>query len=487
TLSGLFQRVPWASEGLGGPFRPLSMGTICLEAALHGMSARGFHLTNVALHLAVTLLAYVLALEIVRGRAGTIAPVAAAGAALVFGVHPVHTEAVDSIFNRSEVLATLWTLAGLLWLWRLADRRPTVAWVGAGVAYAGALLSKESGVSFPALAILMIVLRHAGEGWRAIVRRATPVATLLVPLGAFLLLRARTLADALGLLVWPSPLRASYDVYEPHAVAAATIALAALVTVAIVLWRDAPIVGVALAWLLTALLVSTRLVTGLSVAPFAERFLYLPSVGPALALAAGLGALGARAGRLAVVVPALALALALGLVTRQRNLDWYSDVALWEHDVAVAPANGTAWMQLTSSLLARGEHARIARLCAEHAGDPSPENGQFLNNCGLAAKALGRYEDAERLFRRAIALGEGTNVYANLGGLLARLGRPAEAETIFEQAAARETDEAMRHVRRGQMLAIVHPDRGAEARAEFQAALRVSPGFKPAVSWLERI
>jgi Flp pilus assembly protein TadD len=116
-----------------------------------------------------------------------------------------------------------------------------------------------------------------------------------------------------------------------------------------------------------------------------------------------------------------------------------------------------------------------------------PENGQFLNNCGLAARQLGRMDEAERDFRRAIALGEGTNVYANLGSLLARQGRTAEAEQVFEEAIAREPSEPMRLVRRGQMLAVVHPERADEARAAFAEALRIQPGFKPAESWLARL
>jgi len=110
-----------------------------------------------------------------------------------------------------------------------------------------------------------------------------------------------------------------------------------------------------------------------------------------------------------------------------------------------------------------------------------------FNNCGLAAKTLGRYDEAERMFRRAIALGDATNVYVNLGAMLARVGRRDEAEQVFEEAIAREQSEAMQHVRRGQMLAIVHPERVGAARAGFEAALPVSPGFKPVESWLARL
>src|SRR5262249_32924391 len=185
-----------------------------------------------------------------------------AGAALVFGVHPVHTEAVDSIFNRSELVATICTLAGLLWLRRFEDRRPGVAWTGAGIAYAGALLSKESGVSLAALAVLGVGLRHPGEPVRLLWRRVAPAGALLVPLAAWLFVRQRvvatvtstiphaaygerpltpatrvadlisTLGDALRLFVWPEPLRANYGIFEAHRVLPTGLALLLLLAIA---------------------------------------------------------------------------------------------------------------------------------------------------------------------------------------------------------------------------------------------------------------
>jgi Tfp pilus assembly protein PilF len=144
-------------------------------------------------------------------------------------------------------------------------------------------------------------------------------------------------------------------------------------------------------------------------------------------------------------------------------------------------------MFLTTNLLDLNEYARAARICGEHLADASPENGQFLNNCAVAMDATGRADEAERLFRRAIALGEGTNVYANFGRFLGRLGRREEAQAVFEEAIARETGDAMRHVRRGQMLATVHPEDPDAAKAEFEAALRVSPGFRLAIVWLDSL
>jgi tetratricopeptide (TPR) repeat protein len=521
SLAGLFTEIPWAPLGLGGPYRPLSMGSICLESGTLAQRPSGHHRVNVNLHVLTTVLLYALALVLL----GTLRPgdsvgtrrLAAAGAALVFGLHPVHTEAIDAIFNRSEILATAVVLAGLLFFAHRLDRSPVAAWSGLAVAYLLALLCKESGASLPLVVVLWIAVRERAGGLRAIVRRALPVVSLALPLAIYLVLRERalatvgstiplaalheetptlarrlalaisTVADGLRLMVWPWPLRASYDVYEPHAVVWSALALTTLAVAAIVLWRRIPALGFGLFAFVGALVVSSRLVTDPTVAGFAERFLYLPSAGLALALAVGLAAAMARVGALPVVVSVGMVVALLGTLTWQRNWDWRDDVALWEHDVAVAPANGVAWMQLTTKLLNRGDAARVVALCGEHLPDVQPENGQFLNNCGLAAKSLERFDEAERMFRRAIAIGEGTNVYANLGGLLARQGRLAEAEQVFEEAMARETSEAMRQVRRGQMLVIVHPERVAEARAAFEEALRIQPGFKPAESWLARL
>jgi tetratricopeptide (TPR) repeat protein len=105
-----------------------------------GANAAGFHVVGVLMHMCAACLfyAWLVSLELERK--------VALSAALVFAVLPIHTEAVASVFNRSEAQATIFGLAFLL-----LHRRG--AWPLAMVAYLCAAWSKESAVAFLPVAI----------------------------------------------------------------------------------------------------------------------------------------------------------------------------------------------------------------------------------------------------------------------------------------------------------------------------------------------
>src|ERR1700683_5064458 len=116
-------------------FRPFTFATFAFNWALGGAHPFAFHLVNLLLHAAVTLLLYFLLCalleEVAHGK--TIALVAAT----LFAVHPIHTEAVTSIVGRPELLAAGFLLAA--WILHLRDRP-----ISALLCFSLALLSKES-------------------------------------------------------------------------------------------------------------------------------------------------------------------------------------------------------------------------------------------------------------------------------------------------------------------------------------------------------
>jgi hypothetical protein len=90
--------------------RPLTFLTLWLNNAISGGDALLYHAVNLALHLGAVLLAY----ECLRRLLPASAAIAAAA---IFALHPLQAEAVDYIWARSIVLATLLCLAALLeWL-----------------------------------------------------------------------------------------------------------------------------------------------------------------------------------------------------------------------------------------------------------------------------------------------------------------------------------------------------------------------------------
>jgi hypothetical protein len=334
----------WPSALGGGQYRPLGILTFALDWAISGGDARWFHVMNVAWHAAATLLFATMAAEL-------LAPVAAAIAALVFAVHPVHVEAVSNVVGRLEPMAAAFVLGALL-LHRRSNR-------AAPALFALALVSKESAVVVLALAFANDVLLE--RDWRATLRArrwhyagygAVAVAYVValiavfhdqpfrVPARAFI---GATAADRLAvvlrviphyarLLVVPAHLSASYapNVISPASTFTAASASGLGIVAALVgaTWvaarrRRWPVMAFALLWIPIAIAPVANVFFSSGVV-LAERTLYLPSAGLCLAV----GAVAERyvLHRSAMVAAATAsVVLAFGIRTWTRTPSWRDD------------------------------------------------------------------------------------------------------------------------------------------------------------------
>ena len=104
-------------------FRPVTFATLALNWKLGGANPVGYHLLNLLLHAGATWLLYILLQELLGStpEGKTIALVAA----LLYAVHPIHTEAVAWAVGRAELLAAGFLFAG--WILHLRDRPYRIA------------------------------------------------------------------------------------------------------------------------------------------------------------------------------------------------------------------------------------------------------------------------------------------------------------------------------------------------------------------------
>jgi hypothetical protein len=384
-------------------YRPLTTLSLAVQWALHGPAAWVFHLVNVLLHIGATVLVWFLGRALLPGR-----PLAVLIGALVFAVHPIHTDAVSSIVNRSEVLAAGFAIGAFLafFQWAVGGRRGRLAIAAA--CFLGALLSKESGAPLIGFALL----------WGLVDRRRTRPGTaflagwtiaFVLPLALYAALRfaaldgalvassnryfqhvgaLQTLLTMLGvgarylkLLVVPFPLAADYS-FESIPIATRVLEpwpLAGLVLVPMVLAGTCALLaasrrgpglaaaGLGMAWFVLFMAPATNIVPLLI--PMAERIAYGASAGAFLAFGVGAEALwawaaGGRepgAGRprptLSLAVPA-ALALLLALLaglTVDRDRVWRDDLTLAADNVSNHPRNALMLANLASALATRGD------------------------------------------------------------------------------------------------------------------------------------
>ena len=159
-----------------GLYRPVVMMLFALVWNLTGGWPLWFHLLAVAMHCVAAVLVW----RVLQRGIGWLP---AAFAALWFAVHPVHTEAIASIANISEIIVTVLTCALVLYVIKLAEQPEPVSWTQgttAGVLYLAAFLSKESGAVAPAIAALCawgwsVEPRRIEAGVRGLARRWLPV------------------------------------------------------------------------------------------------------------------------------------------------------------------------------------------------------------------------------------------------------------------------------------------------------------------------
>lgn len=321
----------------------------------------GFHLVNVLLHAANTLLVYRLALWAMEGDAADVVPDRGAVpfvAAFLFAVHPVQTEAVTYISGRSMSMMAFFYLCSLFAYVRGADGGKGWRYVASPFLFACAVLTKETAVTLPAALVLWEAAFGKGKGsLREIALRQAPHWALLLFFAAALafhgtyrelllfgfggrgvaenlLTQVHGIVYLLSRLVRVDALNIDPDLpvhvsWSPVLLAEAGI-LAGSLLIGLVLLRRRPAAGFGLLWFFLQILPTNSVVPRLDVAN--ERHLYLASWG--VFLAAGEAVRFARA-RLSVKkrwfrASAFAAAAILVLFTVSRNEVYRSEVSLWE-------------------------------------------------------------------------------------------------------------------------------------------------------------
>jgi hypothetical protein len=379
----------WWQDIRQGGIRPLLKLTYTLDWTL-GLGALGFHLTNILIHLGNVYLVWLLSRRFVAQhaalRANTAVPLLAA---LLFAVHPAHTEAVTYICGRSGALMSLFYLAGLLLYARgraqgsrmyMLAITPLFMLLALGV--------KETAVTFP-LALLAWEL-YSGGTLQSAWRRQWSSWLLLLAGAIFFLLHdgylaqveisaglnslqgnvaTQTLAFAYLLRQWLLPLWLNIDpdlrvLHDFGGVMLQLMLLLAVLLATLLSWRRRPWLSFALAWSMLQLLPLYWFLPRVDVAN--DRQLYLLGWPLALALVAELSLwLQARAFSLGAAL----LLLVLASLSVLRNQDYRSEIALWQATAAHSPGKarvhnnlGYAYQLDGRVVEARAAYARTLQL-----------------------------------------------------------------------------------------------------------------------------
>jgi tetratricopeptide (TPR) repeat protein len=473
----------------GANWFPLTRLSWMLDLSLHGLDAGGFLLTNLLLH-ALASGVLCLALATLTGE-----PRRSAFVAAVFAVHPLHVESVAWVSARKDVLSgCFFALALLAYASAARGRGARRADLAVFACLALGLLAKPTLVTLPCVLLLLDAwplgrLASAGSPARLDARRVARALAEKLPLFALAALasvmtlhaQARggavaslervgfgdRLANALVACVaylrkfaWPSDLAVFYPhpgaglpPWKPLAAAALLLAATAL---ALRAWPRRGYLAVGWLWFVGMLVPTIGLVQVGSQA-LADRYMYLPLVGLAIALAWGVSDwVGTRGRRGAALVAAAALLVALlAVATRAQLRHWRDSVALFEHALRVTPDNHVAHAHLGAAYAERGRLAETVRHWSE-AVRIRPDYRTALNNLAwlLATARDPALRDPPRaveLAERAVRLSRGPapDVLDTLAAAYAAAGR-------FD-AAVREAERALAAAEAGGSATLVPP------------------------------
>jgi tetratricopeptide (TPR) repeat protein len=455
----------WQSGGAAGAayYRPLITLLYALEWRLYGVNPAGYHVTNLLLHLLAVALVALLA-----RRAGA-TPLAASLAAAVWGLAPRLTESVAWISGRTDIASAVFAFAALLTWGRGVARRAAAA-----VLLLAGLLCKEVAIAFvPAVFAFELASRRGEHArWRNAATALWPLAPALgayavlrsvamsgVPItgaGVTLLRHAAVVLHTIGTYVAMlfDPLRPAMQIGlagqidSPHVVAGAvTIAL-----LAAAVWRarDRCEPGVAAALVLAAgaLGLVVRIIPLPISVVAADRFLYVPLAGLAIAAGAMASRLTPKRAGLALATAGVA-AVAFGIATFRRTETFSDEVAFWADEARRAPIGSVI---------------------------PGVEIGNALSN-------EARYEEALGLYQRVLSDLRGANaqppeivrdVRRNVAIALARIGRVGDAIRILDVLVEKAPDDAALVRSRATLLLMAR--RWAEVDHDLDALDRIAPG-----------
>jgi len=479
-------------------YRPLQFFIYWLLYRVNGPNPIIFHLFLLLFYAGVVWLVFRLGCDLLPN------PLAAFAGALLWALHPVHVETVAWISALPDMGAAFFYLLAF-WIFVRAERGNwhfTRGHLLAAAAFFPGLFFKEMALSFPLLLLVYWFYFPGTHTWKS---KALHWLIYLCPVGIYLLIRIAVLGRfseaqhlfqatwrmagvALGLLgqhaklfFWPVHLSIfrSFELRESLHSVWPEIAVLVLLAALLLRWRQ-PLVGFLLVWWGVTLLpcLDVRQVN----LPVADRFSFLPTVGPCLALAWFAFDWLPRRLPQRKTVPALSAVLGvlmvLWVVQDVRSVrQWHDNVSLWDQAYLASPKSALAHMlrgvvlqERDGKLDAAAQEFRLAiKLNRESekplvgvAADCYVLLGQVAVSQGHTDEAIGNYKQALR-----IAPGDSL-AYKGLGIIYFPTGHYAQASVYFQKAV--DTDPTDLESRFFLGTCLLKLDKPRQAAAQFRAA-----------------
>jgi tetratricopeptide (TPR) repeat protein len=485
-------------------YRPFVTVTYLIDWQMGAGSAAAFHAQNVLWHLVAV--GALLTLLRQLGAGVFVAPIAA----VIYGVHPAVSEAVEAVAFREDVLVTALSLLGLVAVFAARPLSRITRISLAFLCFSAALLSKETAV---VLLVLLPLTQWAHARARTprapyrlrdhvgvyaalglLVAAYLAVRFVFLPtqpgyaerLGGSLVFSAGTglvaAAHYLWLFVNPAHLCADYrgvvDVVSSWADWRPWAALVLIGAVSLWLWirrREYTLAAWGWAWFLVALLPVSNLVP--IPAFMAERFLHLPFAGLTGAVVALAGAIRVSVvSRRAALLAATMVTVLLSTLTWMRHEAWASNESLWRTTMEDHPKSQGGLHGYANVLIEQqrfGEAVPYLQRALEDRTMAADGRAVVFLSLGRAYAGLGQLDNARASFESSLAAAPTAWAYQNLAIVLFQLGSPEAAESQLHEAIRLQPDWAEARSDLGAILG--RQRKFEEAIVQFREAVRLQP------------
>jgi tetratricopeptide (TPR) repeat protein len=498
-LAGLtLDGVKWAFTTVhAGNWIPLVWLSLMADRSVFGVGAGGFHLVNVALHIANTVLLF----WVLKRYSKSLWP--SFFVAALFGLHPLHVESVAWVTERKDVLSTLFWLLTMLAYVRYVENPTAKRYAIVCVAFALGLMAKSMLVTLPLVLLLMdywplkrLWPEEKKNGFAvghlllekfplfilsAVVCVITVIAQKsggsvvkmsVVPLGQRTGNALVSYCQYLIKTFWPVDLAVFYPYLANSLVdwkVAASLAILAVVTIVVILLRRRRYLLVGWFWYLGTLVPVVGFVQ-VGAQAMADRYTYIPLTGIFIMLAWFAGDIVAqRRSRQAIAgVTGSVILGVLGAMTFVQVGYWRDTLSLFTHCAAVTPDNVIVREYLGIGFARKGDAEAALREFKE-ALRFEPADIRTFYNIGNVLVLLGRTDEAIEYYNRVLE------------------AKPGDADTCIALASARtikgETALALDSYREGLKY---HPE-NTVLRGELALALLQLNRVDEGIMELERV
>ncbi len=430
--------------------RPLVNLSFAVNYAIGGLQVRGYHLLNIAIHLACALLLFGVVRRVLNGpthrsRWSGIADAVALSASALWLLHPLNTEAVSYLTQRTELMMGLFYIATFYAMVRGDDSSRPRLWRTVSVcACALGMACKETMVTVPIM-VWLYDWRIRGESVRDTFRRRrhfyaalASTWTLLIVLQwsgprihsagwsagidvwTYLLNQTTMIVRYLRLTIWPTGLVLAYGYPVPLTLSDVlpnSVIIVGLLATTLVALRLTPPVGFLLAWVVVTLAPTSSFIP-IATEVGAERRMYVPLM--ALAVLAVVGMAGVaraidqrcprsmrRLGSVCTLIAMVAVIAAYGAEVARRNREYRSGLIMAQTVLARWPTPYAHFLLATELIDVGDRHAALPHLQTAIRDIPRAEMtlGQELTKAGQWDDALAhlqRFVQLEPLMLEAV-------------------------------------------------------------------------------------